>query len=352
MQDPGIRKASVRGIGKKDIITTDVAHPECVAVDWISRNLFWTDTGTDRVEVSNLKGQFRKVLINRDLVEPRGIAVAPEHGLVFWSDWNEKDPKIERANMDGTDRRKLAEKNLAWPNGLALDRKMERIFWCDAKIDKIESCSFDGSDRREVISEHISHPFSLSLQGDFLFWTDWSQRSVERVHRLTGERKYIAEQLINIMAVCAVKAGGELGWNPCADNNGGCNHLCLNRPGNNYICACQIEYELTHDKKTCVRPDAFLLFARDDAIGSISIEDNNNENKTIPVINLNQPKDLDLERTTGRVYWTDPGLKAITRAFINGSEEQRVIDVGLSSPEGNVFHAFVFYWALPNIFLR
>lgn len=77
-------------------------------------------------------------MINRDLLEPRGIAVAPEHGLIFWSDWNEERPKIERANMDGSDRRLLAEEQLAWPNGIALDLKGEKLFWCDAKTDKIE----------------------------------------------------------------------------------------------------------------------------------------------------------------------------------------------------------------------
>lgn len=41
---------------------TEVEHPDGVAVDWVARNLYWTDTGTDRIEVARLTGAFRKVI--------------------------------------------------------------------------------------------------------------------------------------------------------------------------------------------------------------------------------------------------------------------------------------------------
>jgi len=79
-----------------------------------------------------------QVLINEDLLEPRAIAVAPEKGWMFWSDWNEKAPKIERAALDGSSRTRLIDKELGWPNGIALDLEGGKIYWCDAKTDKIE----------------------------------------------------------------------------------------------------------------------------------------------------------------------------------------------------------------------
>lgn len=83
-----------------------------------------------------------KVLINEDLVEPRAVAVAPEHGYLFWSDWNEKRPKIERADLDGSDRVVLVKDGLGWPNGIALDLITNKLYWCDAKTDKIEASHF------------------------------------------------------------------------------------------------------------------------------------------------------------------------------------------------------------------
>ncbi|XP_011297971.1 low-density lipoprotein receptor-related protein 6 [Fopius arisanus] len=329
-----IRRAYLDGSGQEDIVTTEVTNPDGIAIDWIARNMYWTDTGTDRIEVARLNGTSRRVLINEDLLEPRAIALAPQLGWMFWTDWNEKRPKIERSNLDGSERILLISKDIVWPNGIALDLERKKIYWCDAKMDKIEVCNMDGSDRREVITDNLPHLFGLSLLGDYLYWTDWQRRSIDRAHKLTGsDREVIVEQVPNVMGVKAVHLGYIDGTNPCARDNGGCSHLCLNKPGDNYVCACQIGYELTKDKKTCVVPDAFLLFSRKDNIGRISIENANNDN-IIPVTGVKEASALDFDIAHSRIYWTDVKVKAITRAFINGSDVERIVDLGLETPEG------------------
>jgi low density lipoprotein receptor-related protein 5/6 len=72
------------------------------------------------------------------LVEPRGIAVSPELGWLFWSDWYDKRPKIERSNLDGSNRIVLLKEDLGWPNGISLDVKSRNLYFCDAKTDRIE----------------------------------------------------------------------------------------------------------------------------------------------------------------------------------------------------------------------
>jgi low density lipoprotein receptor-related protein 5/6 len=57
---------------------------------------------------------------------------------MFWSDWNELNPKIERAALDGTQRISLITEGLGWPNGVALDIQQKKVYWCDAKTDKLE----------------------------------------------------------------------------------------------------------------------------------------------------------------------------------------------------------------------
>ncbi|XP_033324031.1 low-density lipoprotein receptor-related protein 6 [Megalopta genalis] len=342
-----IRRASLDGSNQENIIVTEVENPDGIAVDWLAQNLYWTDTGTDRIEVARLNGTSRKVLINEDLIEPRAIALAPELGWMFWTDWNEKRPKIERSNLDGTERILLITKDIVWPNGIALDLARWKIYWCDAKTDKIEVCNMDGTDRREVITDNLPHLFGLSLLGDYLYWTDWQRRSVDRAHKLTGgEREVIVDQVPNVMGLKAVHLGKVNGSNPCAKNNGGCSHLCLNRPENKYVCACQIGYELTKDKRTCVVPDAFMLFAKKENIGRISIENANNDN-IIPLTGVKDASALDFSIADNRIYWTDVKLKTITRAFINGSDMERVVDLGLETPEGLAIDwiAHNLYWS-------
>ena len=51
----------------------NVQTPDGLAVDIVGRNLYWTDTGTNKLEVSKLDGSYRKALITTWLDEPRDI---------------------------------------------------------------------------------------------------------------------------------------------------------------------------------------------------------------------------------------------------------------------------------------
>lgn len=175
--------------------------------------------------------------MNEDLFEPRAIAVAPALGWMFWTDWNEKRPKIERSNLDGSERVLLITKDVVWPNGIALDLERKKIYWCDAKTDRIEVSNMDGTDRREVITDNLPHLFGLSLLGDYLYWTDWQRRSIDRAHKLTGgDRETIVDQMPNVMGIKAVHLGQKnTNTSPCARDNGGCSHLCFNKPNDRCV---------------------------------------------------------------------------------------------------------------------
>lgn len=49
-------------------------------MDWVARNLYWCDKGSDTIEVSKLDGRYRKVIIKTGLQEPRAIALDPHTG--------------------------------------------------------------------------------------------------------------------------------------------------------------------------------------------------------------------------------------------------------------------------------
>lgn len=74
-----ITKLSYNGSNVETFIT-GVSSPEGISIDWVSRNIFWTDSGKGTVEVANLATKKRKVIISDGLVNPRGIAVHPYRG--------------------------------------------------------------------------------------------------------------------------------------------------------------------------------------------------------------------------------------------------------------------------------
>lgn len=91
----------------------------------------------DTVEVAYLETKQRRVLINTRLVNPRGIAVHPTRGLLFWSDWDRAGPKIEVANMDGSNRNLFVNTSLQLPNSLTVDYERDELCWTDAGIHRI-----------------------------------------------------------------------------------------------------------------------------------------------------------------------------------------------------------------------
>ncbi|OXB80251.1 UNVERIFIED_CONTAM: hypothetical protein H355_009971 [Colinus virginianus] len=326
-----IRRSFVDGSGSQFVVTAQIAHPDGIAVDWVARNLYWTDTGTDRIEVTRLNGTMRKILISEELEEPRAIVLDPMVGYMYWTDWGEI-PKIERAALDGSDRIVLVNTSLGWPNGLALDYSESKIYWGDAKTDKIEVMNADGTGRRVLVEDKLPHIFGFTLLGDYVYWTDWQRRSIERVHKRTAEREIIIDQLPDLMGLKATNVHQIIGTNPCAEDNGGCSHLCLYRP-QGLRCACPIGLELINDMKTCIVPEAFLLFSRRADIRRISLETNNN-NVAIPLTGVKEASALDFDVTDNRIYWTDISLKTISRAFMNGSALEHVVEFGLDYPEG------------------
>lgn len=66
--------------GNVEVTKSAVAEGACdftQLVSFILRHIYWTDSGTNRIEVAKLDGRYRKWLIHTDLDQPAAIAVNP-----------------------------------------------------------------------------------------------------------------------------------------------------------------------------------------------------------------------------------------------------------------------------------
>ena len=339
-QVKGIFKVNLNGTDIQGVITSNVDHPDGLAVDWIGRNLYWTDTGTDRIEVAKLDGTSRKVLISRFLDEPRDITLDPIHGWMYWSDWGE-NAKIEKSWMDGSHRSVLVNKDIVWPNGIALDVDEQILYWCDAKTDRIESVNVDGSNRKVIINDILPHPFGLTILGNYIYWTDWQEHTVERAEKISGkDRMVLISHLDNLMSLQAAAIKPDQTWyNPCKRKNGGCSHLCLMTPSGR-VCGCPDGQELKVQGGTeCVVPEAFMMYSSPSTIGRISINSPASDDHILPIHDLTRVSSLDFDMSDGgRMYWSELNSKkkdpkTISRSFLNGTNVEVIIEFGLESPD-------------------
>ena len=62
------------------IIPPGFKSPEGLAIDWLARNMYITDSELDIIAVTTINGTYRKTLISEDLVNPRAIVVDPQRG--------------------------------------------------------------------------------------------------------------------------------------------------------------------------------------------------------------------------------------------------------------------------------
>ena len=83
MVTKSIERMRLKNATEVDVIVKNgLNEPEGIAVDWINRKLYWTDSGAHKIEVSDLDGKKRLPLVTSRLENPRAIAVHPFVGWV------------------------------------------------------------------------------------------------------------------------------------------------------------------------------------------------------------------------------------------------------------------------------
>nr|CAD7412023.1 unnamed protein product [Timema cristinae] len=221
------------------------SKPTSLAVDWLSHNLYWTETDRSgskprgRVMVAKTDGRYRRSLIHSNLESPTSVVLDPQLGRMFWSDAGTV-PKIETSWMDGTKRRTIVSENVRHPAGLAVDYTMDHtLYWVDTKLNKIVMMKYDGSNQHEILAgESLHHPISLDVFENHMYWLTRDTGELIKQDKFgRGVPVIIAKDLVN---PSGVKVYHPLRYNTTLTNlchNSKCSHLCLLVPGG-HRCLC------------------------------------------------------------------------------------------------------------------
>lgn len=69
----------------KVIYVVGINNCEGVAIDWLGRNIFWTDEALKTINVARLDNpDIRRVIVNNSLYHPRAIVLDPRKGFVYY----------------------------------------------------------------------------------------------------------------------------------------------------------------------------------------------------------------------------------------------------------------------------
>ncbi|XP_051875801.1 very low-density lipoprotein receptor-like [Pristis pectinata] len=261
---------------------------DCIAVDWVGRNLYWTDGAAGHILAVNLNSTWHEikehvVVIDTAIDQPLSLVLQPLNGLMYWAEIG-SEPHIERAGMDGTNRKVIIKHGLGWPTSLTLDLLDWKLFWADGKLHCIGVSNLDGTRIKFFQLAYTQRPFGITVFEDDMYWSDVELRSIQKADKRLGKNRTVLlkhDQPYNLKVMHEVLQPETL--NPCEKM--GCSHFCLLGPGLKGSCHCGPEMLLADDDLTCVKSDEpFLLMISPTVITQIYLKHllQDKESKVLP----------------------------------------------------------------------
>ncbi|KAJ8319794.1 hypothetical protein KUTeg_001381 [Tegillarca granosa] len=169
--------ASVKAISLKSGNTTDFmptafsSSPYSIAIDWISRNMYWTDEKAGTIEVMRMDGpkKYRKILRSNTAK----LVNCAQPVVLYWADKGGSGipSKIASMRMDGTLPNVINQRRVSVPECVALDHDLNVVYWTD-------SARQWRTQRLDVFKKDLSHPIGIVYHQKKLYYVDAAYESV------------------------------------------------------------------------------------------------------------------------------------------------------------------------------
>lgn len=75
-----------------------------LALDWMTGNWYFLDDSREMIFLCNSTLRSCTIICDNDLGKPKGIALDPTKGYMFFTRWSNNLAMLERALLDGTER--------------------------------------------------------------------------------------------------------------------------------------------------------------------------------------------------------------------------------------------------------
>ena len=173
------------------IIHDGLGYPLQVAVNWISKKLYWCDETFSTIEYSDFYGDNKKTLLG-NVTSIQTIALDPCGDYIYWI--SEESGVISKMKLDGTNRKVIISNNLQPPNSLVIDFVSSRLYWAGYYM--IQTSNLKG-ENKSVYMTVSRRPTALSLNGDILYWAEWKKK---RIAMYTTIGTYIGTIVDNVRA--------------------------------------------------------------------------------------------------------------------------------------------------------
>ncbi|KAJ8664536.1 hypothetical protein QAD02_006198 [Eretmocerus hayati] len=348
--------------------------PQSIALDSITQKLYVAERTSNTIRIFDLIRGYEGILAGANFTDIRVIDIDPYEGYLFVLDKYE----ITRMDLDGTNRipiissrsslegvsspitakRHNASQTLdeSWEiHEMMINNKVKRVFWINEDEQNVESSDYNGKnlkihfhDKRDVDKTELAT--SMALINETLYWGNNVTQNIIQINQKGNQAMLMNVKPLFMEAISCTYY--QTKKNPCAIDNGKCQHLCIQSRNSvdNYTCGCNIGYKLSKNGKSCIPVKHFILYTQDESLRAVDAEDFGKPfTDAIDPSNflVNYGTVVDYDLTENHIYYSglypDDQMHQIS---MNGSNE-KVLKPDI--PSNNV-GLFSFDWASKNLY--
>ena len=148
------------------IIQGRLGNPLQVAVNWITKKLYWCDSTLSTIEYSDYSGGNREVLLN-NVNGVAAIALDPCLDEIYWIS-KESTYSISKMKLDGSNRQVVVSSSMKAPNSLAIDLESSRLYWTDGSEDDLST----------ICTAKVKRSAAITLYHNTLYWAEWAKKRI------------------------------------------------------------------------------------------------------------------------------------------------------------------------------
>ncbi|XP_061081754.1 low-density lipoprotein receptor-related protein 1B-like [Conger conger] len=328
-----IKRAFINGTAMETVISGDILNVRGLAIDWLSRNMYWLSWESDETQISvaHLDGSLKTSIIH-GIDKPKCLLVHPVKGKIYWTDGN----TINIANMDGSNR-KILQQNQRDPVGLSIDYAENKLYWISSGNGTINRCNLDGTNLEalETMKKHLTRATALAVMGGQLWWADENSAQLGTVAKRDGLNPMVLRNRTGgVVHMKVYDQETQKGRNLCQLSNGGCAQLCLPTSEKSRSCSCTVGYHLRNDRTSCEGIGTFLLYTIHEGIRGLSLDPNDPTEALMPITGTLFAVGMDFHAANDTIYWTDMGLNRISRVKRDQTWKEDIITNGIGRVEG------------------
>lgn len=265
---------------------------------------------------------------------PKGMALDPTRGLLFFTSWDDQAAAVMNATMAGEVVGVLTNYKVIHPHAITLDLPNERVYWVDSYMNYIEGMDYTGRER-VLIKRPMANAFLLYANDtveqfeDKLFVTQTAHSSILSIDRHNFELNRVAKLLKPSSILTIFHAQRQpMVSHPCRTNKGGCEHICVPTWRNSVAvakCLCHQGYSLDPSGKCrIVSQSRYIVYSTPYSIVGISTDFTTEAVEAMPPIITHDTK-FDVSARDGMIFFlrtnSSTGETQLYSRRVNGTTE-------------------------------